>query len=391
MIENGYGSNTHVGGVLLDLYGKSGYVRDADSVFNSLEEQDVVTCTSMLRGFVQAGNVVDVLRIFEIMQDKGIKPNQATFASIMKACLHTAYLDLGMLLHDHILQAGYDADVIVCNATIDMYVTSGAMVDALQVFRKLLRPDAVTWCTLITGYLEHGHGLCAQVLLQQVVQQNILFDQALFVCALKVCSSRGALEQGMLVHARILESHFMMDLLIGNALVHMYTSCGSVLDARRVFVALRTKNIVTWTTMIVGLAKYKQYACVVECLEAMYQDGWKPNDATYASLLASCKDEGLILDSILHFERMVERDCIQPTLVHFNCLVDLLSHGGKSSEAADLLKTMPFEDNFVGWTSMLSCRDVHDGTGLGECFDNVATLEGEMSGGHCGHAKHVHL
>lgn len=382
VIENGYVANTHVGGVLIDLYIKSGFVQDANSVFHSLGKQDVVTYTSMLRGFVQAGDIHDAFWIFQSMQDEGIEPNEASFVSIMKACVTAGYLDLGMLVHDHILQAGYGSNLVVCNATIDMYATCGTMIDALKVFHKLPRPDAVSWCTIITGYLEHGQGLRAQNLFQQMQQHACHFDQALFVCSLKVCSSRGALEQGKLVHAHVLETHLVFDLLIGNALVHMYISCGSFLDAWRVFLALRKRNIVTWSTMIVGLAKYKQYPYVLECLEAMYQDGWKPNNVTYASLLASCRDEGLILDSSLHFKHMVERDCIAPTLIHFNCLVDLLSHGGRLNEAADLLKTMPFQHNFVGWTSFLSCCNIHNGIEPGRvCYNHVATPEGEKSAG----------
>lgn len=382
-IESGHESNVFISGVLIDMYINAGLVHDAYGVFNHLEKQDVVTCTSMIGGFVQHGYSLDAFCIFRAMQEQGIRPNQASFVSIMKACTSIAFLNLDMLLHANIVESGHESDVIVCNAVIDMYARCGRMEDAVKVFHRLPQRDAVSWCTIITGYVEHGKDLEAQILFQLMQQDCLQHDQALFVCALKLCSSRAALEQGKLVHSHIMEVHLASDILIGNTLVDMYMSCGSFVDASKVFFQLQKRNVVTWSTMIAGLAQHRQYSSIMECMEAMHQEGWKPNNVTYACLLSACRHKGLVMESFHHFKCMIESNCIAPTVVHFNCLVDLLGHAGRLNEAVDLLETMPFQQNIVGWTSLLSSCKAHRLVDLGrQCFDRIVTMEGEKSTGY---------
>jgi len=39
---------------------------------------------------------------------------------------------------------------------------------------------------------------------------------------------------------------------VGNSLADMYAKCGSIEDAWRVFNEMPSRNVVTWTTMVLG-------------------------------------------------------------------------------------------------------------------------------------------
>ncbi|KAH7277138.1 hypothetical protein KP509_39G035800 [Ceratopteris richardii] len=380
IIENNHESNTHIGAVLIHLYTISASIQDAYSVFSSLGTQDVVTYTSMLGGFVQFGYKQEAFRLFQEMLDNDIEPQQASFVCILKACLSERDSDSAFLIHELASGHGYGSDLIICNALIDVYATCGAINDAYKLFLGLVNPDVVSWCTIITGCLECGQGDHARILLQKMHRQGVDLDQALFICSLKVCIHSGSLEEGHIIHSYISESSFFSDLMIMNALIHMYAINGSFADAWKVFLDLPDRNLATWSTIMVGLGKYKQFLCPKACLNAMHHDGCKPDDTAYAAFFSSFADEGSLFDSFSHFRIMVEQEHISPTLVHYNCFIDILSHSGRLKEAADLLESIPYRNNYIGWTSLLSCSNVHNDVGLGRLSStNVLTLEGVKS------------
>lgn len=65
-------------------------------------------------------------------------------------------------------------------------------------------------------------------------------NKVTLICILKACSELGALDQGKLVHAYVLKERLEADKFIGSTLVNLYTKCGSVEDARKVFEGLKS-------------------------------------------------------------------------------------------------------------------------------------------------------
>ncbi len=75
---------------------------------------------------------------------------------------------------------------------------------------------------------------------------------------LNTCAGLGALEDGRLVQEQLIQSGCESDVFVGNSLVDMYTKCGNLEDAWRVFNKMPSQNTVTWTTMILGHVKCGQ-------------------------------------------------------------------------------------------------------------------------------------
>jgi len=60
------------------------------------------------------------------------------------------------------------------------------------------------------------------------------------------------LEEGRFVHQQIIESVLESDVFVGNSLVDMYTKCGSLEAACIVFNKMPSRDMVTWSAMILG-------------------------------------------------------------------------------------------------------------------------------------------
>jgi pentatricopeptide repeat protein len=78
-----------------------------------------------------------------------------------------------------------------------------------------------------------------------------MYNQILtFVGVLNACASTVALEEGMSVHQQIIQSGWDSDVYVGSSLVDMYAKCGNIEDALRVFNKLLSRDVVTWSAMI---------------------------------------------------------------------------------------------------------------------------------------------
>ena len=156
----------------------------------------------------------------------------------------------------------------------------------------------------------------------------------------------------------------------------MYAKCGSLQDARTLFNRLPKQDIASWNAMIGGCAQHNDFNFALQCFEEMQVEGLKPNDITFVCLLSASSHAGLVHEGFGHFKLLKEDLGLAPSLDHHNCMVSLLSHAGRINDAEDLLQTMPFGPNVVGWMSLLSHCKSHGNVEQGwRCFDQVVAME----------------
>jgi pentatricopeptide repeat protein len=78
-----------VGNALIDMFAKCGGLADACKVFEEMPRKNIRKWTSMIMGFAMHGDGKSALALFDRMKaQKGIKPKQVTFVSLLYACSH---------------------------------------------------------------------------------------------------------------------------------------------------------------------------------------------------------------------------------------------------------------------------------------------------------------
>ncbi|KAI5084874.1 hypothetical protein GOP47_0001043 [Adiantum capillus-veneris] len=377
IVENGFDEDEWVGSALIDLYAKSGLLEDALKVFDKLPRRDVVTWTALITGFAQEDERLaqTSLCLYERMQIEGIQPNNVVYLSVLKACAILTDLDYGQEVHEWIVLRGWDEHVPVSNNIIDMYMKCGRAEDASHLFAKLSEQNVVTWTSLIMGHAELGNGDIALELFYQMEQDGIEPDLRSYVCVLKACSCVAALQQGMAFHRNIIKRGFELDDYVGSILIYMYSSCGNLSDAVAVFERLESRSVVIFNALITGYAKNNSFNLAVKTFNEMERCKCKPDAVTFLSLLIACSNLSLVKEGC-YLSKLMRKYAILPKLDHYNTLVDIFGHAGLLHESEDLLETMPFKANTVGWVSLLSsCRSFRNMVVGRRCFERVVTIE----------------
>ncbi|GJV53668.1 pentatricopeptide repeat-containing protein [Tanacetum coccineum] len=114
--------------------------------------------------------------------------------------------------------------------------------------------------------------------------------------------------------------------MLGSALIDMYSKCGSIEEALQLFESLSQKNVITWNSIITGLAIHGRAKDALDHFTKMQESGISPNDVTYISVLTACSHAGLLYKGMSIFDQIVSTDgqTNQGLSIKTVCMVDLL-------------------------------------------------------------------
>ncbi|KAF8667038.1 hypothetical protein HU200_053211 [Digitaria exilis] len=356
---------------LVDMYAKSQMgqcMHNARKVFNRMPKHNVMSWTALLSGYAQRGSQDNkVLMLLCEMLDEGIRPNHITYSSLLKVCANIGDQDSGRQIHAHCIKSCL-ADVnVVGNALVSMYAESGCMAEATQTFGQLYENMVSFSCDF------DGDGRNQDY---QIQRMDVGISNFTFASLISAAASVGLLTKGQQLHALSLKSGFGSDRGIGNSLVSMYSRCGYLEDACRAFDEMNDHNVVSWTSMISGLAKHGYAEQALELFHDMVSAGVKPNDVTYIAVLSACSHAGLVKEGKEHFRMMQKDHWLAPRMDHYACMVDLLGRSGLVEEALDFINEMPCKADALVWKTLLGACKTHNNMNIGEIAANhVIELE----------------
>eukprot|EP01018_Ginkgo_biloba_P019414 Gb_16546 [translate_table: standard] len=381
IVRSGFESDICVGNALVAMYCKFGRIKVARQVFDKMSKKNVISWSAMLAGYAQSGFANEAMKLFIQMQLQGIKPDPVTIASLLPPCAHLSALQQGKQIHCYIIRSGFESDVIVVTALIDMYAKCQNIDVSRQLFDKMSHRDVVSWSAIIAGYAQNGYANEAFTLFHKMQLQNMKPDSFTMTSILLVCAHLSVLQQGKCMHSYIIKSGFESDVVVGTALIDMYAKCGSIHIARQFFDKMSHRNTVSWSAMIAGYGMHGHGEEALRLFTKMQEMNMMPDHITFIGVLSACSHSGLVDKGWQYFDCMSQDYCITPKLEHYACMVDLLGRAGRLDEAHDFIKKMPLQPNAVVWGSLLSACRIHRNIKLGEYIvERLFHLEPENAG-----------
>eukprot|EP01018_Ginkgo_biloba_P036696 Gb_40437 [translate_table: standard] len=168
----------------------------ARRLFDKMSRRNVVSWSAMIAGYALNGRADETLELFNQMQLADVKADSVTMVSVLPACAQLSALQQGKGIHAYIIKCGFESDVFVANALIDMYAKCGNIESARHLFEKMSKRDLVSWNSLIAGYGMHGQGEDALAVFSKMQQTSIKPNHITFVCVLSACSHAGMVDEG---------------------------------------------------------------------------------------------------------------------------------------------------------------------------------------------------
>ncbi|KAK3022701.1 hypothetical protein RJ639_047617 [Escallonia herrerae] len=157
---------------------------DASTMLSSSSTTSPTKATSprtpYSRGFVDAGHFSKAVELYHSMLRLGLVPDNYTYPLILKACSGLSALEkgrkpdavilaallpscgrleakpAGMALQGCAVRSGFESDLFLTNALVDMYCKCGDTSEAFFVFANMICKDLISWSTLSAGYAQNS-------------------------------------------------------------------------------------------------------------------------------------------------------------------------------------------------------------------------------------------
>ncbi|KAF5181655.1 Pentatricopeptide repeat-containing protein [Thalictrum thalictroides] len=366
----GFFTNIFVPNILIDTYSKCGTsgVDTARRLFDAMIERDVVSWNSMIACLIKVGEMGEALRLFEQMPERDIVSWNTVLGGYIKAGELNAAFEL--------FEKMPERNSVSWSTMVSGYSKAGFMNMARMLFDKMPVKNLVHWTIMISGYAEKGLAREAISLYDKMEKAGLQLNSGTYTSILAACAESGLLALGQRVHLSVQRSWLRHDTEVCNALVDMYAKCGNLDKAMDIFDGMVKRDVISWNTMLHGLALHGHGEAALELFSRMRLEGVTPDGVTFIALLCACRDVGLVKDGHHYFSIMEKYYGIVPQVEHYGCIVDLLGRGGYLREAYELIKSMPMEPNAIIWGTLLeACRVHNDGWIAKEVVNQLVKLE----------------
>ncbi|XP_026390505.1 pentatricopeptide repeat-containing protein At4g37170-like [Papaver somniferum] len=346
---------------MISGYTKAGELEEAYRMFADMPVKDKFSWNTMISGYVRRDRPKDALKLYRRMQiDDEVKSDKFTDSSALSASAAIPCLQCGREIHAHVMRTGLDSDAVVWSALSDMYAKCGSIEDARYIFDRTLDRDVVSWTTMIGRYFEKGRREDGFALFSEMLRSGIRPNDYTYAAILNACSAKILTEEdiGKQVHGHMIRIGFDPISFVASALVHMYSKCGNIQSARKVFDGMRHPDLVSWTSLIGGFAQNGRPEEALQYFELLLKSGTKPDHITFVGVLSACTHAGLVDKGLEYFNSISEKHGLSHIVDHYACLVDLLGRSGCLDEAEEIVDKMPMKPSKYIWASLLgNCRN----------------------------------
>ncbi|XP_020591164.1 pentatricopeptide repeat-containing protein At3g49710 [Phalaenopsis equestris] len=368
-ITTGLYSYVSVNNALICCYSRAGLLIDAEQLFHEIPvmDRDAVSWNCMIVSYGQHREGSKALSLFQEMIRRGFVVDMYTLASVLTVFTTLKDLAGGMQFHSFLIKSAFEKNPHAGSGLADLYSKCCRVSDAMKAFEEVEEPDLVVWNTMISGfslddeYLEEGLQF-----FRRMQRAGFRPDDCSFVCCISACSNLSSPSQGQQLHSLAMKSDFPTNLVsVNNALISMYSKCGNLKDADKLFVRMPERNSVSYNSIIAAYAQHGLGLHALKLFGEMLVSKNEPTSITFISVLSACAHTGRVDEGQRYFDSMQKDHNFEPSEEHYSCMINLLSRAGKFGEVEQMIKTMPFDPGAIGWAAVLGACRTHGNLELG--------------------------
>lgn len=320
----------------------------------------------MIRGYAESENPGPAIGVHTQMCVNSVAPDTHTYPFLLKAIAKLMAVREGEKVHSIAVRNGLESLVFVQNALVHFYGACGQAESAHYLFEGMSEKNLVAWNSVINGYAVNSRPNETLTLYRKMELEGVQPDGFTLVSLLTASAELGALALGRRAHVYMVKVGLDRNLHAANSLLDLYAKCGNIREARQVFDELEEESVVSWTSLIVGLAVNGFGKMALELFKEMERRGFVSTEITFVGVLYACSHCGMVDEGFAYFERMQKEFGIKPKIEHYGCMVDLLGRAGLVKRAYEYIKNMPLEPNAVIWRTLLGACSIHGHLELGE-------------------------
>lgn len=312
----------------MEFYGQFEGTDIAAMVFNCSNQKNSVSWTLLAKLYITEDKPSFALQLLHQMVNSNVELDAVALVTAARACRRLRSVHEGKKLHEIARRIGLESDALVGNSLLNMYLECERIEEARALFDQMASKDAVSWTTIISGYVNNGGFNEGLKLFRVMCMEGVRPDSFTVSAILPACARVAAHKHGKEIHGCIIRCQIQMNATVSNALMDMYVKSGSVEAASNIFDRILEKDVISWTVMILGYSLHGQGDHGISLFHQMEENSIVlPDRTTFTAALHACSTACEVEEG-RHCFNVIE----EPEVEHFALMVSLLSRAGLFDE-----------------------------------------------------------
>lgn len=253
ILKTGFYFDASVGASLISMYSKVGLVDRSEMVFSEMENlRNLGAWSAMVTSLTHNRNSGRTIELFQRMLRESLRPDGFCTSSVLSIIDR---LNNGKQIHCYTIKTGLHFNLAVGSSLLRMYSNSDCLDDSYKVFQEVPDRDSFCWTSMLASFTEHGFASQALQLFREMLLDKIIPNDASLGAILAACSALHSQQTGKEIHGYCVRFGLENETEVCNALLNMYSKCGDLESARKVFDLIPQKDEVTCATLASGYAQ----------------------------------------------------------------------------------------------------------------------------------------
>ncbi|TKY69618.1 putative pentatricopeptide repeat-containing protein mitochondrial [Spatholobus suberectus] len=341
---------------LLESYAQMGSLHSSRLVFDAHPSPDSFMFGVLIKCYLWHHLFDQVVSLYHHHIQKGSHLTQnCTFLypSVLKAASCVGDLVTGRKVHGRIVTSGLGTDHVIGTSLLGMYGELGCLSDAWKVFDEMHVRDLVSWSSVIACYVENGRPGEGLEMLCWMVSEGIGPDSVTMLGVAEACGKVRCLRLAKSVHGYVTRKEMAGDARLGNSLIVMYSQCGYLCGAKRVFESLAHRSTACWTSMISSCNQNRCFGEAIDVFKQMQESEVEVNAVTMISVLCCCARLGWLKEGKSVHCFILRREMDGDDLDLGPALMDFYATCWKISSCEKLLCLIG-NSSVVSWNTLIS-------------------------------------
>lgn len=324
MVKSGVGCDERTYGALVDAYGRGGRSDEALRLCDEMTSEGLVVannvvCNSVVYWLFMEGDVEGAVSVLSDMISKEMEIDRFTHAIVVRGLLRNGYVEEAVKFQRGGIKLA--EDVVCYNTLMHHFVTEKKMACGEQILGRMLvrglSVDAITFGTLIDGYLKEGEVEKAMDVYDGMVKMKKMPNLVIYNSIVNGLSKRGmsGAAEG------VVSAMERKDAVTYNTLLNESLRVGDVEEAVRVLSEMEKKakegeklviSVVTYNILINHLCKFGCYEKAKEVLKMMVERGVVPDSITYGTLITSFSKNNRGRDEVVEVHDYMVLNGVRP-------------------------------------------------------------------------------
>ncbi|KAF3782138.1 Pentatricopeptide repeat-containing protein [Nymphaea thermarum] len=354
---------------LIEMYMSCGAEDISRYLFANAKTKSVVTWNVMITSYIQCGRPSDAFEVFHLMKNEGnVSPDAITLSNLVLGCTHLKCIREGLSIHGYIIRRGVLLDLVGNTALIEMYALSKGISIARKMFDEMETRDAVLFNVMLAAYLRFMLVDEAFSLFTTMGSIGVKPNVVTVLNLLSGCLVLPNLQEGSQIHGMTIKCGYDLDTAVTNQIINLYAKHGHLADARALFNRMSPKDLISWTSMMMGYVNQGHAGEALNLFSVMHGTGQKPDAVALSTLLIACSQLGY-LNQLRAVHGYLYHFCLEKDVPIINYLIAAYSKWGLFNHAQALFQNM-IDRSLASWNTMIDACGMH-----GRCMEALELFD----------------